>query len=518
MSASSLQVKIPTKLLRLIPPKRFKVIIGGRGGGKSESVAALFASMVYQSGCRAVCCREFQTSIKQSVHSLIGRKIKELELSGFDIQQTEIRHLNGGDIVYQGLARDPQAIKSIDDAELCWAEEAQSLSYDSIEEMTPSIRGDGAEIWFTANLKSSNDPFSQRFFKPFEEDLRRDGYYEDDLHTIVWINYDDNPWFPEALEQERARDYDMLPRAAYNHKWLGEPADTVDDAIIKPEWFEACIDAHKIERLEKVFIPHGAIIAAHDPSDEGDDDKGLAIRHGSIIKSVKSKSTGEIDEGCDWATGEAIKAGASWFVWDGDGMGAGLKRQVSTAFAGTGIKYHMFRGSLSGVGQDNAKKIYMPQYGDEDTKPKTYAETFKNNRAQYYTDLSMRCYNTYRCVVKGEYVDPDEMISFDSDGIESISELRSEMCRIPSKDNPNGFDLVITDMTMPDMTGDKLAQEIIKIRPDIPIITTGSSESIDLKRDKEIGIKGNILKLSLMTRLNLRKKFKIYLAIALKYY
>jgi PAS domain S-box-containing protein len=50
------------------------------------------------------------------------------------------------------------------------------------------------------------------------------------------------------------------------------------------------------------------------------------------------------------------------------------------------------------------------------------------------------------------------------------------------------FDLVITDMTMPQMTGDKLVQAILDIRPDIPIILcTGFSEKIDEKKAKEIG-------------------------------
>jgi len=51
------------------------------------------------------------------------------------------------------------------------------------------------------------------------------------------------------------------------------------------------------------------------------------------------------------------------------------------------------------------------------------------------------------------------------------------------KSDPAGFDLVISDMTMPGMTGDKLAKELLAIRPDIPIIIcTGYSEKID--RDK----------------------------------
>jgi len=60
---------------------------------------------------------------------------------------------------------------------------------------------------------------------------------------------------------------------------------------------------------------------------------------------------------------------------------------------------------------------------------------------------------------------------------------------------PDRFDLVITDMTMPHMTGDKLAQELIKIRPDIPIILcTGHSRLVSEKKAKEIGIKAFVMK------------------------
>jgi PAS domain S-box-containing protein len=53
---------------------------------------------------------------------------------------------------------------------------------------------------------------------------------------------------------------------------------------------------------------------------------------------------------------------------------------------------------------------------------------------------------------------------------------------------PDQFDLVITDLTMPKMTGDKLVKEILSIRPDIPIILcTGFSEKIDEKKANAIG-------------------------------
>jgi len=63
------------------------------------------------------------------------------------------------------------------------------------------------------------------------------------------------------------------------------------------------------------------------------------------------------------------------------------------------------------------------------------------------------------------------------------------------KVNPNSFDLVIADMTMPSMTGDQLAKELISIRPDIPIIIcTGFSERINKEKAKAIGIKGYLMK------------------------
>jgi two-component system cell cycle sensor histidine kinase/response regulator CckA len=61
--------------------------------------------------------------------------------------------------------------------------------------------------------------------------------------------------------------------------------------------------------------------------------------------------------------------------------------------------------------------------------------------------------------------------------------------------DPQSFDIVITDMTMPDMTGDRLAKEIKNIRPDIPvIICTGYSEKMSEKEAKEHGINKYLMK------------------------
>jgi CheY-like chemotaxis protein len=60
---------------------------------------------------------------------------------------------------------------------------------------------------------------------------------------------------------------------------------------------------------------------------------------------------------------------------------------------------------------------------------------------------------------------------------------------------PERFDLVITDMTMPNMTGVELAEELMRIRPDIPmILVTGFSEAVTPEKAKQMGIREFVMK------------------------
>jgi PAS domain S-box-containing protein len=68
--------------------------------------------------------------------------------------------------------------------------------------------------------------------------------------------------------------------------------------------------------------------------------------------------------------------------------------------------------------------------------------------------------------------------------------------------DPYRFDLVITDMTMPNMTGEKLAGKILEIRPDIPVILcTGYSEQITEQRARDLGISAFVMKPMVMKEL-----------------
>jgi phage terminase large subunit len=450
--ASALKIECVDKLgVLLTTPKRIKILVGGRASTKSTFVADYVLSKV-ASGQRWCCGREYQNSIEDSVHSLLIDEIERCEFPGFSPMATEIQHASEGKAFYRGLARNITSLKGIN-AHGLWIEEGESLSAQTIKILTASIRVSAKEaqearrqgieirvpeIWVTMNRGSSKDPIAVKFLERAEKQLAKTGFYEDDMVMVVNVNYDENPWFHESgLEQERLDDLEHMSTAEYDHKWNGAYSDTVDGAIIRPEWFDAAIDAHKLDRLKKVFKPLGAVVAAHDPFDDGNDAGGFAVRHGSIITHVSTKDSGEIDEACDWATDLAKEHKADWFVWDGDGMGTGLKRQVQIAFENTRTDYHMYKGSLAGSGQDHALETYLPVEGEGYENAKTHAETFKNNRSQYYSKLALRFYNTYKCVIRGEYIDPDEMISIDSDGVEDMALLRSEISRIPKKPRNN---------------------------------------------------------------------------------
>ena len=438
-------------------PKRIKIIVGGRGSTKSTGIADYVAAKVYN-GELWCCARENQNSIEESVHRTILDEISRIGMTGFEDTKTAIRHLeSGGRTFYRGLARNITSLKStLSGVDGLWIEEGEDISANTLRVLTASVRlnaedtakkiaGDDVkmpEIIITMNRGARTGAVAQKWLERAEASLKRCGYYEDDTLMVVQMNYTDMPkkWFTmSGLEEERLDDKARMSTAQYDHKWHGDYLDEVENSIIKPEWFDAAVDAHKLDRLKAAFKPLGAKIATHDPSDTGNDSKGYSLRHGSVFLHVAEKLTGEIDEGCDWATDLALKHNADWFVWDGDGMGAGLKRQVKQNLTQTRTKTFMFRGSLSGKGQDNAKKTYQSEFDTEGSKRKPYEETFLNNRAQYYTLLADRFYNTYKCVVKGEYIDPVDMISIDSDGVESIASLRSELCRIPAKDNGNGL-------------------------------------------------------------------------------
>jgi len=80
-------------------------------------------------------------------------------------------------------------------------------------------------------------------------------------------------------------------------------------------------------------------------------------------------------------------------------------------------------------------------------------------------------------------------------GYQVVSRTSSVEALEAFRENPDKFDMVITDMAMPNMSGDRLASEVVKIRPNIPILLcTGFSERMPEEKAKSMGIKGFLMK------------------------
>jgi len=473
LAAGSLEIEIPRKIAWLASkPKRVKIAVGGRGSGKSTGVGDLMLLKALQ-GERICCTREFQNSIDDSVHENLKLEIDRLGLDNhFAVQSTEIKSAKGGHIFYRGLARNITSLKSLAGVRALWIEEGESCSDRSLKVLTPSIRSSARdnvtdlheppEIWITMNRGSSRDAVAQKYLSRAEQSLAKTGYYEDDLMMVVEINWQENPWFPPELDQERRDDYKNLPRAEYDHIWEGKYGDQIPNALIAPEVFDACVNSH----LVLGFEASGQERFAYDPADVGDA-KAIAYCHGPVVLDVRSTEDGRVDTATDWALSLAIEKRPDVFVWDADGMGMGLKRQLSQSLEGKKILLEPFRGS---EGPDQPGAVYERLERDV-AKAKTNRETFSNKRAQYYFMLRDRMYRTFLAVERGERVfNPDDLLSFSGD-IPELQALRSELCRIPRKYSNSGKLQLMSkpDMLRQDIPSPNMADAVMMLQRTVEV-------------------------------------------------
>lgn len=222
------QVEFPEKLSILFDPARYKVLYGGRGGAKSWGIARALLIIGARKQTRILCAREFQTSIRDSVHKLLSDQIVSMGLTEFyEITQNSIRGKNGSEFSFVGLKNNVANIKSYEGCDICWVEEAQTTSKLSWNVLIPTIRKEGSEIWISFNPELETDETYQRFIVNQPENC-----------IVQRVNWSDNPWFPETLRLEKDSLFNR-DREAYNTVWEGVCRQTVDGAIFAKEMQQA---------------------------------------------------------------------------------------------------------------------------------------------------------------------------------------------------------------------------------------------------------------------------------------
>jgi phage terminase large subunit len=283
---------------------------------------------------------------------------------------------------------------------------------------------------------------SQEFIVPYQAQLDRDGYYEDDHHLIIKVGLEDNPWFKydESLSAEYTKDKEKLAdgrmsSARFSHMWGGAFNDDIETSVITSDWFDACIDAHK--KLGFGMDAEGNIIggkvAALDPSDVGKDADGYVERQGVIFTHIEEIEAPNANRAFDIASRKAKEFGADAFGYDGDGMGALLRDQAEANFKGFNTQVYMYKGSTS---VHHPKALFKAENTAVNMKEERKNEdVFANKKAQNIIAFAERVYKTYEAVVLGKYHNPDDLISFDSSTIPAnmLQKLRAESCKLPLK-------------------------------------------------------------------------------------
>lgn len=290
-------LEFPEKLQCLFEPARYKVAHGGRGSAKSWSFARALLALGAQRKLRILCTREVQKSIKDSVHKLLSDQIEAIGLGWFyQIQNNEIRGANGTEFLFAGLAdHTVESIKSYEGVDVVWVEEAHKVSKRSWDILIPTIRKEGSEIWISLNPELETDETYSRFVVDPPANA-----------VVVQINYSDNPWFPDVLEQERV---DCLRRdpKGYPQIWEGKCLPAVAGAIYYDE-IQAAQEEGRIAR-----VPYDPMLKAHVIFDLGWNDAMFV----TIVQRVRSElrvieSLEDSHKTLDWWSAELRKKNMNW--------------------------------------------------------------------------------------------------------------------------------------------------------------------------------------------------------------
>lgn len=216
-------LNIPHKLIPIITDidlYRYFLLEGGRGSGKSQSVARELLVLGEITKLRIVCGREIQDSIEESVYTLLKDLIDEYKLN-YRVYKTRLVHrVTGTVFIFKGFREQGSVkIKGLEGVDILWIDEAQAIRKQTLQIIIPTIREQNAKVFFTMNRYLKDDPVYVEF-------ADRD----DCLH--IHIDYFENPFCPQALIHE-ADECKRKNKEDYLHIWRGIPLKQAESAAFR---------------------------------------------------------------------------------------------------------------------------------------------------------------------------------------------------------------------------------------------------------------------------------------------
>jgi phage terminase large subunit len=238
----SIRIWVPKPLLKWATTRhgsyRYRVVYGGRGSGKSFTIALLAAMLGAQKRMRILCTREFQSSIAESMMQEIINAIQSNEyLSSFyETGRNFIRGTNGTEFLFHGLRHNIGNIKSMSNVDLVIVEEAEDVPHRSWIELLPTIRAPKSEVWIIFNPKSRDSWVAQEFLESAPRPRT----------LLAKMNIDSNTKAPGVLLEQMAQDRERMSPALYAHIWEGAYYEHTDAQIFLGKW-----------RVKEFEVKHG---------------------------------------------------------------------------------------------------------------------------------------------------------------------------------------------------------------------------------------------------------------------
>ncbi|HIF5514548.1 TPA: PBSX family phage terminase large subunit [Pasteurella multocida] len=230
------QIEIPPKLIPVFSGNyRYRGSYGGRGSAKTRTFAKMTAVVAYKRAMAGdsgvvLCGREFMNSLEDSSLEEVKQAIRAESFLNdfFEIGEKYIRTKCGRvSYIFSGLRHNLDSIKSKARILLAWVDEAESVSEMAWSKLIPTVREHNSEIWLTWNPEKRDSATDKRFRQ-----------FPPDSSVIVEMNYTDNPWFPDVLEQERLNDKKRLDDATYRWIWEGAYLEASEAQIFNGKYEE----------------------------------------------------------------------------------------------------------------------------------------------------------------------------------------------------------------------------------------------------------------------------------------
>jgi len=392
-------------------PARNRVLYGGRSSSKSTDAAGYAIFLAKKCRLRILCTRMFQNRISDSVFTLLKSRIRDFGwYNDFKITNNSIIGLEQeSEFMFYGIARNIDEIRSIENIDILWIEEAHLLTEAQWDVLEPTIRKQGSQVWIIFNPRLRNDFVWQRFV------------VNPPPNTVVrHINYNENPYLSKTMLNiiEAAK---LDDEEKYRHIYLGEPLEDDDQAVIRRSHVMASIDAH----ITLGIKPSGLKRIGFDVADSGEDYCATVSVKGSLAygSDLWKAKEDELLKSCTRVWAEARQSD-SLIIYDAIGVGAasGAKFNELNENYINKIRHAKF---FAG-GAPNRPDSYYGQTGISNR------DFFSNIKAQAWWTVGDRFRNTYNAIHNGQVFKEDEMIFISSD-MPNLDKLIDELCT-PKRD------------------------------------------------------------------------------------